>query len=107
MRPTITLALAAVLVPTLSHAKDPAVEFARFWGAVLAIEDACEAYEVKTDAVMGNHLSARDYAYAETLVEKERLSAETLVATLGCDEAAKDVLRMTDRSFFEVWNKRK
>lgn len=86
-----------------AFAADTALRFARFMGSVLAIEDACPRYYVRTDAVMGNHLSPEDYQYAMGMVEAERAKARQLVKKLGCDKAAKEVMKLTDASFFDVW----
>lgn len=82
---------------------DPAVDFGRFWGAVLAIEDRCEQYLVRTDAIMGSHLSQKDYRHAESLVDGERVKAGRLVERLGCDRAAEEAAKLSGKSFFEVW----
>lgn len=84
-------------------AADEAVRFTKFLGVVSAIEDACASYYVRTDATMGNHLSASDYQYAMTNHEAEKRKAEKAVALLGCEEAAKEAVKLTDLSFFEVW----
>lgn len=96
-------AVFAFVSQTAALAADPAARFGRFHGTVLAIEDACPKYYVRTDAVMGNHLSAEEYKYAMEMVEAERAKARPLVKKLGCDKAAKDVMKLTDASFFEVW----
>lgn len=94
---------ACAMTATAALGADQAVRFGRFNGAVLAIEDACPKYYVRTDAVMGNHLSAEDYKYAMGMVEAERTKARPLVKKLGCDKAAKEAMKLTDASFFEVW----
>ncbi|KQZ54621.1 hypothetical protein ASD54_04650 [Rhizobium sp. Root149] len=82
---------------------DEAVRFGRFWGAVLAIEDACPKYFIRTDAIMGNHLKGEQYAYAKSIVEDERKKAAKSAKKLGCDASAKEILKLTELSFFEVW----
>lgn len=99
----IRLCAVAVLLSTAAQAADPAVRFGRFLGAVLAVEDACAAYYARTDATMGNHLTPKDYQHAMTKVEDERKKAARLVKSLGCEKAAAETMKLTDLSFFEVW----
>ncbi len=82
---------------------DDAVDFGIFWGTVLAIEDKCENYFVRPDAVMGNHLSAKDYEFAKAMVDDERAKAARVVDKIGCDEAAKEAAKLSGKSFFKVW----
>ena len=100
---TSILTLLACLPTTSAFAADAAVKFAKFLGAVSAIEEACPTYYVRTDATMGNHLSPGDYQYALSREADENKKAITIVAKLGCEAAAKEAVKLTGLSYFEVW----
>lgn len=77
--------------------------FARFHGYVLTIEDQCSDYSVLTDAVMGNHLSGRDYDRAMAELPAQRAAMRSRVTELGCDAAAVDAAEMMGKSMEWVW----
>lgn len=101
------VAISAVLiVDPYSAVADDAVDFGIFWGLALAVEDACEQYAVRTDAAMGGHLSAAEYEYATSIVDRERANGLRLVEKLGCDQAAEEAVKLTGKSFSWVWEVR-
>lgn len=84
-------------------AQDPAIQFARFWAAALAVEDRCEKYSVLTDAVMGSHLAPEDYQRAQVMVEVERPKMAKTMASFTCQRAAEETAKLGRRPFLEVW----
>ncbi|WPZ28163.1 hypothetical protein T8A63_10875 [Sulfitobacter sp. OXR-159] len=77
--------------------------FSKFWGYVLTIEDQCASYASLTDAVMGNHLSGRDYDLAQAQVLKNRDALQARVVEVGCDAAAREAADMMGETMIEVW----
>src|SRR5690606_35534860 len=82
-----------VSVPTFA---DDAVSFGNFLGVVLAIEEACPQYYVLTDATTGGDLDGKEYQYAMSLVEQSKERAASSIAVLGCDDAAREAVKMVD-----------
>jgi len=96
----LTFILTSITIPAYA---DGAVNFGRFLGLASAIEDACPKYTVRTDAVMGGHLSGPDYKYALELSDQEKLNAKTVIKKIGCDRAAEDAVTLSGKTYFEVW----
>ncbi len=85
---------------------DDASEFGMFMGLSLAIEDKCEQYFLRTDAAMGDHLSAVEHDHASSMVETERAKALQVVDKLGCERAADEAAKLARKPFAQVWEVR-
>lgn len=92
--------LTGIAIPAYA---DDAVNFGRFLGLASAIEDACPKYTVRTDAVMGDHLSGPDYKYALELSDQEKLKAKTVIKKIGCDLSAEGAVKLSGKTYSEIW----
>lgn len=88
---------------TIDDLLSDAGRFAKFWAYVLTVEAQCVDYYVDTDAVMGSHLSAEDYAIATERLDIEKPEAEEVIRNLSCRNAANLALKYTDLPFEKVW----
>lgn len=106
---TVTLCLAGLMIsllPTQQARADRADDFARFWAAVLAVEDRCDDYYSLTDATMGGHLTADEYKRASDAVEELRPIMAKSLSALSCQAAAEEVADMGGLPFLKVWERR-
>lgn len=94
------VALAVTPSATLAEDWD---RFSRGWGYALATEEACPDMWIKTDAVMGNHLSADGYARAQASVLDHRDAFARQVAELDCDEARSIVAAHLGYAAADIW----
>jgi len=101
--PASSALVVCFLISTPLSADDAAVKFGIFLGAVKAIESKCEKYFVRTDAVMGGHLSQADYEYAQSMIDREVEKSLSALSVMSCHEAAIEAAKLTNKSFFEVW----
>lgn len=106
---TVTLCLAGQLMSIFSTQQadaDQAHDFARFWAAVLAVEDRCDDFYSITDATMGGHLTADEYKRASDAVEDLRPKMARSLSALSCQAAAEAVADLGGLPFLKVWERR-
>lgn len=96
-----------VLFMTASGAHaEASTDFARFWGAVLAIEDNCPEYVAYTDVVAGSHLDPAEYEFAKLVVEDFRERSSRTVGIIGCKSSAEMAANLGEIAFLDLWEVR-